>query len=98
MATYSNILLIITILPGLDIAAVAILLLLSNKEAKADAVNKFNRLRIFQNKTTEEIFFELAAVVVESGGDGDAVEEMVTKADEVETLEVEETKCEGESD
>ena len=95
MATYSNILLIITILSGLDIAAVAILLLLSNKEAKTDAVNKFNRLRIFQNKTTEELFFELAAVVVESGRDGDAVDETVTKADEVEILEVEETKFEG---
>ena len=91
-ATYSQILLIITILAGLDSAAVAILLLLSNKEAKTDAVNKFNRLRIFQNKTTEEIFLELAAVVEESRGEGDAVDEMVAKADEMETLEVEETK------
>ena len=83
---------------GLDVAAVAILLLLSNKEAKAHAVKKFSWLRIFQNNTTEEIVIELAAVVEESRGDREAVDEMGSEAAGVETLEVEETSVGEESE
>ena len=77
-------------MPGLDVAAVAILLLLSNKEAKAHAVKKFSWLRICQNKTEEDRLFELAAVVEQNREDG--VDNTGTKAAAVEMFAVQKTQ------
>ena len=77
-------------MPGLDVAFVSILLLFSNKAAKAHALKKFSWLRICQNKTTEDRLFELSAVAVDKRGDG--VDKTGSKAAGVKKFEVEETK------
>ena len=90
MATFGKRFLITHVLPGLDVAAVAILLLLSNKEAKAHAVKKFSWLRICKNKTEEDRLFELVAVVGENRGDG--VDKAGTKGVAVKKFAVEKTQ------
>ena len=68
----------------------SILLLLSNKAAKAHAFKKFSWLRICQNKPTEDRIFELSAIVVDTKVDG--VDKTGSKEAGAKKIEVEENK------